>query len=156
MVRKRIDKAGDASPVGKWGLAGLFGLLALISLLTSLVYLFSPHFMPYHAAALGQNWEGLSPQQQVLHLGLMRVAGAGFLVLAILNAVFGYRASFHQENLSALIAALCSFIVYAVGLYANLTIAAITGAVPPWPGTAFAMLMSMALIVWMGMRLKHS
>ena len=51
------------------------------------VYLFRSEFMPYHADAIGTNWESVDPTIQVLILALMRVAGGGWLAAAVSIAI---------------------------------------------------------------------
>jgi hypothetical protein len=60
-------------------------------LLQGLLYLTTPTFMPYHAAALESRWEDLSPSHQGFVLGVIRGMGAGsFSVsLALLVILFG-------------------------------------------------------------------
>ena len=52
-----------------------------------LLYLFSPRFMPYHAAAIGTSWEGLSPAYQILFVELPTVAGPGLLPGSVATGV---------------------------------------------------------------------
>lgn len=53
---------------------------ALGSIGFGLIYLARSTFMPYHRAALSTPWEKLEKPFQALLLGLMKVAGGGFLV----------------------------------------------------------------------------
>jgi hypothetical protein len=46
-------------------------------LLQGLLYLTTPKFMPYHAAALEARWEDLSPHYRAFILGVIRAMGAG-------------------------------------------------------------------------------
>jgi len=49
-------------------------IVALVSLVLGSIYLVSPQFMPYHAAALGTAWAALESAEQTLILALMRVS----------------------------------------------------------------------------------
>ena len=46
-------------------------------------YLSSSEFMPYHAAALGTDWENLPPGLQVLGLTALRLVGVGSFALGL-------------------------------------------------------------------------
>lgn len=54
-------------------------IIGLGTAVTGLIYLFSSKIMPYHEAAIGVNWEQLSPPLKIILLALVRAAGAGFL-----------------------------------------------------------------------------
>ena len=62
-------------------------IAALGSIGFGLVYLARSTFMPYHRAALSTSWEELEKPVQTLLLGLIKVAGGGFLVSG-LSVVF--------------------------------------------------------------------
>ncbi len=121
----------------------LYALSALyvvvLSAISAYWYLTNPIFMPYHGAALGSAWETLSSGHQVLHLGLMRVVGAGFLCVCLGVAVLAWRDLVNKDHWAGLLAGSLATITFGVGLYANLIIAGATGAVPPWHGTASAL-----------------
>lgn len=51
------------------------------------VYLFRSEFMPYHADALGMDWNSVDRTVQVLILALMRVAGGGWLAVSLAIAI---------------------------------------------------------------------
>jgi 3-oxoacyl-[acyl-carrier protein] reductase len=52
---------------------------AIVSILAGLRYLFTPEFMPYHAAVASQDWSALQPGMQTIILGMLRIAGGAFL-----------------------------------------------------------------------------
>ena len=62
-------------------------IAALGSIGFGLVYLARSTFMPYHRDALSTSWEELEKPVQTLLLGLIKVAGGGFLVSG-LSVVF--------------------------------------------------------------------
>ncbi len=101
--------------------------------------------MPYHAIALGSAWEHLSTGHQVLHLGLMRVVGAGFLCVSLAVIVLAWRDLFKKDHWAGILAGTVAMITYGVGLYANLVIASQTGAIPPWQGTASGLVAAIIL-----------
>ena len=60
-----------------------YSFVALVLIVFGLIYLIKNQFMPYHSEALGLSWSDLKPNFQVLILGLMRVAGGGFLATGL-------------------------------------------------------------------------
>ena len=117
-------------------IAGSAAFLVLLCVLAGLVYLLKPSCMPYHEKALGRSWGELSDGHRVLHLGLMRMVGAGFLSMALLVSTLTWRSVAFEEPWASLLAGVACTILFATGLYANFSIASKTGAVPPWQGTA--------------------
>jgi hypothetical protein len=59
------------------GLSAIFGV----------IYLTRSKFMPYHSKALGQEWDELTANLQVLLLALMRVCGGGLLGVGLCLAI---------------------------------------------------------------------
>ena len=56
---------------------------AIILILFGVRYLSSKEFQPYHAAAIGRDWNSLDPALQVLLLSFIRGVGAALLAVAI-------------------------------------------------------------------------
>lgn len=127
--------------------------VGILSLLSSAVYLFRSTYMPYHQAALGVEWNALSPEHQVLHLGLMRVVGAGFLSVGTAIVVLLWRDLSRGDRWAGVLSGALGSIVFGVGLYANLLIAHVTGQAPPWPGTASGLFASILVGVLGAVRL---
>ncbi|MCB2222298.1 MAG: hypothetical protein KQI35_18085 [Bacteroidetes bacterium] len=63
-------------------LAG-YGLVTLLGFVFTYLYLSRSEFMPYHAVAVGLNWEEVEPGFQTLILALMRVSGGGWLATSL-------------------------------------------------------------------------
>ena len=111
-----------------------YSIVALVSIVLGSIYLFSPQFMPYHAAALGTSWSALEPEQQTLILALMRVGGGGWvavgLALALLVAL-----PFRQGQAWAVwFIPLVGLVFYLPNLYATLQVTFTTPAAAPWYG----------------------
>jgi hypothetical protein len=103
----------------------------LIGLIFGIVYLSRPKFMPYHAIALGQTWEAVPPNVQVLILALMRATGGGLVAVAVLTLVL-LLIPFRAGEIWALWAIpIGSLIVSAGGLYAMHLVRTHTPAHPP-------------------------
>ena len=107
-----------------------------VSAILALVYLSRGTFMPYHADALGLTWSELSPEGQVMHLALMRLAGGGWAGLAVL--VFGTLALGERARaVRALVLPFATACVHGATLWATLSVTARTPATAPWlPETA--------------------
>lgn len=56
---------------------------AFIFIVFGVRYLSSKEFQPYHAAAIGRDWNSLDPALQVLLLSFIRGVGAALLAVAI-------------------------------------------------------------------------
>jgi hypothetical protein len=54
-------------------------LAAVLALAFGVRYLLTKSFMPYHAAVVGKPWAELEPRLQIIILGMLKVAGGGFL-----------------------------------------------------------------------------
>jgi hypothetical protein len=97
-----------------------------------LVYLFTPKFMPYHAAAIGTSWEKLTPAYQALFLALLKAVGGGFLASAtacFILLFIPYRAKAAWARWALLVVGL---IVGIPAIYATLILRWGTPASPPW------------------------
>lgn len=71
-------------------------IAAALSFVFGMIYLFNPHFMPYHAEAVSQSWSEVDPMMQLLIIALMRATSGGFLVTAVAIAFLQYR--FNKEK----------------------------------------------------------
>jgi hypothetical protein len=116
-----------------------YGIIAAVSLVLGLTYLLSPAFMPYHEAALQVEWSQLDAAEQTLLLALMRVAGAGWIALAVamtalLVFAFPRGATWARVTLPVLVV-----VFYVPTLWATLTVTATTPATAPWYGNAMAL-----------------
>ncbi|WOD39523.1 hypothetical protein [Nodosilinea sp. E11] len=96
-----------------------------------LVYLSRKRFMPYHAIALGKEWDAVSSAVQVLILVLMRATGGGLIAVAFLNLVLlliPFRAG---EVWAVWAIPLSNLMVSAGALYAMHIVSSNTPARPP-------------------------
>ncbi|MGF1536474.1 MAG: hypothetical protein ACFB4J_08340 [Elainellaceae cyanobacterium] len=120
--------------------------LTTLSLLASfsLIYLFRPEFMPYHALAVGQSWDQIPPEFQALILGLMRATGGGWLATAIAMAIILFR-PFKRGELWARWAVPFIGLTTAVPLlYLTLSIAIRTPATSPWIAALLGVVLEIA------------
>ncbi len=123
--------------------------LTTLSLLAafSLIYLLRPEFMPYHASAVGMNWEDVPPAFQTLILGLMKATGGGWLATAVAMAVILFK-PFKRGELWARWAVPFIGLTTAVPLlYLTLTIALRTSATTPWLAALIGVLLQISGLI---------
>ena len=60
-----------------------YGLVALLGFVFAFIYLSRSEFMPYHADAVGMDWNEVDTNMQVLIIALMRVSGGGWLATSL-------------------------------------------------------------------------
>ncbi len=121
-----------------------YGVTAAASLFMGLLYLLSPEFMPYHAAAIGQQWGEVTPELQVLLLALIRVAGGGFLSLAIVIMVLLYRPWRDGAQWALWLLPAAILAVHGPTLWATLSVTLHTPASAPWAGPMAAVIAALA------------
>lgn len=145
--RERIDRLRTSAALAYWGV-----VVASVALGT--LYLFSPTFMPYHAAAIGREWGSLSEGEQILFRALLRVAAGGWLAAAAslsLLLVFPFRRAARWADWSI---PLVSLIFYLPNLCATLLVTLETPATAPWYGNAIGIAATLAgaLFTWQSRR----
>ena len=57
----------------------LVALAGLIAVAFGVRYIGTRQFMPYHGTVSGKSWASLEPRLQAIILGMLKVAGGGFL-----------------------------------------------------------------------------
>ncbi|MBW2646216.1 MAG: hypothetical protein JRE23_08575 [Deltaproteobacteria bacterium] len=112
---------------------GCYLLAAAMAIATGLIYLFSPQFMPYHADAIGVNWEDLEPRFQMLFLALLKGGGAGALGSGIALGIMLFVPFRRGHAWSRWAIPVVGLTGYLPVLYVALTIELNTPASPPWP-----------------------
>jgi hypothetical protein len=112
--------------------AFLYAGVAVVSLVLGAIYLFRDSFMPYHAAALGKNWDELGPATQTLLKALMEVAAGGWLALGALVLLLVAVPIRRGERWARLAAPAALLLFYVPTLLATLTVLQETPASPPW------------------------
>jgi len=118
--------------------AALYLITALVSVVMGGLYLLSPSFMPYHAAALQTDWSSVSPALKTLLLALMRVAGGGWLAIAFATVVlvaipFRQGARWARLTLPAIL-----LLFYIPTFWATVSVSVNTPAAAPWYGNIAA------------------
>lgn len=123
---------------------GCYAAAYLLFAAFAAIYLLRPRFMPYHAVAVGMQWEEVGRPFQILILGLMRVVGGGLLGAAFIGAVllvwpFRQGAPWARWAIPA-----HGLIVAFSSLYGTLYVQLNTPARSPWLAAAVAILLLMA------------
>ncbi|MGB3614677.1 MAG: hypothetical protein WBA10_12860 [Elainellaceae cyanobacterium] len=123
--------------------------LTTLSLLAafSLIYLFRSEFMPYHALAIGQPWEDLSPALQALILGLMKATGGGWLATAVAMATILFKPFKRAEPWALWAVPLIGLLTSVPLLYLTLSIAIRTPATSPWTAAALSVILQITGLV---------
>lgn len=127
--QESIDRLRKSAALAYWG-------VVVASVALGGLYLFSPTFMPYHAAAIGREWGSLSNGERVLFRALLRVAAGGWLAAAAslsLILIFPFRANARWADWAL---PAVSLIFYLPNLYATLLVTLTTPATAPWYGNA--------------------
>jgi hypothetical protein len=88
--------------------------------------------MPYHAVALGKDWDELDSATQTLFKGLMEVAGGGWLALGVLVLLLVAFPIRHGERWARFAVPAALLIFYVPTLLATLSVLHETAATPPW------------------------
>jgi hypothetical protein len=141
--QERTDRLRKSAALAYWG-------VVIASVALGALYLFSPTFMPYHAAAIGREWGSLSNGEQLLFRALLRVAAGGWLAAAAslsLILIFPFRAG---ELWAYWAVPAISLIFYLPNLYATLLVTQATPATAPWYGNAIGIAATLigALLTW--------
>jgi hypothetical protein len=115
-------------------------------------YWSADRFMPYHAIASGTAWEAVPPGLQLVILGTLKVAAAGFLAggvaaLALIAPVTRGERWARWASLAISLALLVSLV------YLTLSLRLATGA--PFPVGASAVALALAVVAFLAARMPN-
>ena len=110
----------------------LYAGTAVVSLVLGAIYLFRRSFMPYHATALGREWDELGPATQALIESLMEVAAGGWLALGVLILLLVAFPIQRGERWARFAVPAALLLFYVPALLATLRVLHETPASPPW------------------------
>lgn len=108
----------------------LIATLALAAF--GVLYVVRSEFMPYHATAVGMEWENVDPAFQVLILALMKSFGGTALALVAIQIAVLVTAFRRGELWAKLVVPVASLIQGLTSLYVTLYVREYTPAEPPW------------------------
>ncbi len=106
-------------------------LAALILLTMGVIYLFKSSFMPYHSAAVMQEWGEINLEFQSLILALMRAVSGGYIATAIAAAVMQKKFSSTKVAWLPPLILIVGLIVSLASIYATLIVRFNTPGEPP-------------------------
>lgn len=109
-----------------------FALVGFMGFVFAFFYLTRMEFMPYHADAVGLQWQDVNPHIQVLIIALMRVSGGGWLATSIgITFLLIGRIKYKMPYLS-LVLVLIGLAAMIPTLIATLYVKHHSSANPPW------------------------
>ncbi len=109
-----------------------YSIVAVAGTAFALIYLFRSEFMPYHAEAVGADWNEVEFRYRVLITALMIVCGGGWLavIVALFYLLFGpYRRGVFRASVMIFIIGFCALLP---ALVATLYVKSHSPAHPPW------------------------
>ncbi len=106
-------------------------LASLILLSMGLIYIFKSSFMPYHSAAVMQEWDEINLEFQSLILALMRAVSGGYIAMAITVAVMQKKFSSTKVSWLPPLMLIAGLIVSLTSIYATLIVRFNTPGEPP-------------------------
>ncbi len=109
-----------------------YALVGILGFVFACFYLFRSEFMPYHAVAVGKDWNEIDHGMQVLILALMRVSGGGWMATAISITVLLIARSKFKSSILSIGLVLVGLGALIPTLYATLYVRANSPADPPW------------------------
>lgn len=119
-------------------------LCVLLAVTFSIIYLFRSEFMPYHAAAVEQNWHDVDPAFQILTLSLMKASGGGWLGVSIAVCILLFGPFRQGQRWTYWAIPLISLPPMLTALYVTVIVALKTPGSPPWPLLSAGLLILLA------------
>ncbi|MGD0710444.1 MAG: hypothetical protein ABR968_04625 [Bacteroidales bacterium] len=117
----------------------LYIIVGVISLLMAYKNLFAVKFLPFHQKASGRQWNEIEYPLKLVIISLIRLAGLGFLVIAILLLVFPV-VNYFEPNTFYKYTIPVIALIYCSGLFIiNYVLYSKTKAKTPWKGSLYAM-----------------
>lgn len=125
----------------------------IVMLAIGLAFVFKSEFMPFHGDVIQTTWNNVSPLAQTLYLGMMRTEGAGFLASAVALTFLLWASLKRQEQWLYVAMTTVGIVEYTPSLAANLHVASVTDATPPW---ALMLTLILSLLVALFLALRSS
>jgi hypothetical protein len=109
-----------------------YALVGLLGFVFAFIYLFRSEFMPYHAVAVGTEWNTVDDSMKVLILALMRVSGGGWLATSISITILLIARSKFTSSIFSIGMTVVGLGALIPTLYATLYVRGNSPADPPW------------------------
>ena len=106
-------------------------LVGLVALILGIIYMTRSKFMPYHAKAIGKEWEETESNIRLLILALMRVSGSGMASTGIMMFILLLIPFSKHETWSIFTLPLLGLMIALTALYVTNKIKKNTPASPP-------------------------
>jgi hypothetical protein len=125
----------------------LYMLVGAISMAMAYKNLFTVKFLPFHQKASGKQWNEIDNPLNLVIISLLRLAGLGFLIIAILMLVFPIINYFNTKTFYTYAIPVIS-LIFCSGLFIiNYSLYSKTKAKTPWKGSLYVMLIIIAGII---------
>jgi hypothetical protein len=125
----------------------LFVIIGVISMVMAIKNLFSTKFLPFHEKAANKPWDEIDNSIKPVILTLLRLAGLGFLIIAILLLAFPIINYFIPNKFYKYSIPVIA-LIYCTGLLIiNYLLYKKTKAYTPWKASLFAILALIAGII---------
>jgi len=129
----------------------LYSIVVLITAGAGLQFMMATKYFDYHAQAAGVDWVTLNPDLQMLILAGFKIAGAGFLTVALnLSLMIIFFFTKQGESWSGVAIPLVGLVFWSLVLSTTLMVFIATGADAPWAPSLFCV---MALLL--GLLISH-
>lgn len=130
---------------------GLYSIVVLITALGGLQFVTATSFLEYHATAAGVTWSSLNPDLQMLILAGFKIAGSGFITVALsLALMILFSFTRQASSWSAIAIPLVGLVFWSSVLSTTLLIYSATGAETPWPVSLFCV-----IVLLIGLLISH-
>lgn len=131
----------------------LYALALLPMYLGGIIYASTSQFMPYHAVAVGHDWQSLEPGIQTLILAALHAGGGLILIAAIVMSLI-LAIPFQQGHKWALntvpiIGIGCMLIILRAAIYVDIN----TPAAPPW--SVLVIIIAVLITAWIMSLQQH-
>ena len=127
-----------------------YAAIGFVGLFMFARYWGADRFMPYHAIAAGTAWEAVSPGLQLVILGLLKVAAAGFLAGGVV-ALLLIAPIVRGENWARWASLLTSLALLLPLVYVTVSLRIATGA--PFPVGAASVPLALAIVGFVASRM---
>ncbi len=122
-------------------------LVAMLGFTFAFVYLTRPEFMPYHADAVGMEWNEVDANMKVLIIALMRVSGGGWLATSLSISFLLIAGRKFKKPWLKLALVSVGFAALIPSLWATLYVKSNSPADPPWLAAVVAIVFLLVAMV---------
>ncbi len=125
----------------------LYVIIGIISLVMAFKNLFAHKFLPFHEKASGKQWNDIDELLKPVIISLLRLAGLGFLIVAVLMLIFPLVNYFHPDEFLKYSIPVMALIFCSGLFFINYTLYRRTKVKTPCKGSLYAILIIILGIV---------